>query len=598
MLRLLVVAPGGERLALDEDAFAIERVDAPALASAASTAVDAIVTTGIDHVAALRAAAPAALILARTSLADATRALALGATDYALATDDAAALATRIHGLFARRAAAQAAITDDEHVRALALFPELNPTAVMRLSAAGTVLYANPAALELSRTLGLALAALLPADTARIVREVVASDHAWPVLETKHGARTLSWTFLPIAAQQIVHCYAADITDRLLLEEQLRQSQKLDAIGHLAGGIAHDFNNLLTVVIANTALLQRAQPSEGLRSIAAASDRAAALVRQLLAFSRQQVLELRDLELNLTVVKLLKLLERVVREDIELDLDLAEHPVWARADAGMLDQILMNLVVNARDAMPNGGKIVLSTSVFVLDDEDKRAMPELAPGAYARLRVTDAGTGIAPENLARVFDPFFTTKEPGSGTGLGLATVFGIVKQHAGAIAVTSEVGRGTTFSILIPTARETRYADHVPGEPKPVAPRGGSESILVVEDEAPVRELVEQVLATSGYRVHVMPTGAAAIAALATMPPIDLLLTDMVMPGGVSGRELADRVRAAIPSIKVVYTSGYANAVGGDGLALVAGVNYLPKPFTPVALLACVRACLDGVRR
>ncbi|CAN5694829.1 hypothetical protein BH11MYX3_BH11MYX3_20340 [soil metagenome] len=599
-VRVLVVSPHEGRAGDPAVGVAVEYVESAieGLAHLRAQRFAAIVVEDLEVMLALRAAGHDLPILVRTPAGDdatALRALALGATDFVPVSVTGAELDLRIRGLLARRTDPRA--IDDAQLRALALFPQLNPTAVMRLSATGEILYANPAAFTLAHATGHELVQVLPETTQDIVREVIASDHAWPVLETKHGTRTLSWTFLPIVAMQVVHCYVVDITDRLALEDQLRQSQKMDAIGHLAGGIAHDFNNLLTVIYANTMLLQRRQPSEALRSVAAASERAADLVRQLLAFSRQQVLQTRDVELNRTIVNLVKLLDHIVREDIELRLDLADHPVWARADASMLDQVVMNLVVNARDAMPHGGTLSLSTSVFILDDEDKRAMPELAPGAYARVRVTDTGIGIAPEHLASVFDPFFTTKELGKGTGLGLATVFGIVKQHAGAVAVTSEVGRGSTFSVLLPSARETTFAEEIHGEPIPITPRGGTESILIVEDEDLVRRIVEQVLVTSGYRVCALATGADALDLLATSDQrIDVVLTDMVMPGGVSGRDLAEQLRRTHPSIKVIYMSGYAGASAGVDLPLRAGVDFLQKPFSPAALLACVRASIDSI--
>ena len=389
-----------------------------------------------------------------------------------------------------------------------------------------------------------------------------------------------------------VYVAMVDITERKELEEQLRQAQKMDAVGHLAGGIAHDFNNLLTVIYANTALLQRQQPSESLDSIAKASERAALLVRQLLAFSRRQVLQMREIELNVTVGHLMKILEPLVREDIHIQLHLADTPVWTYADTSMFDQVVMNLVVNARDAMPNGGTLTLSTSVMWMDDDDLRAMPDLAPGAYARLHVRDTGTGIAPENLKHIFDPFFTTKEVGKGTGLGLATVFGIVKQHEGAVAVTSELGAGTTFSVILPAARETARM------PPPDAivldePEGRGESILVVEDEEPVRRLIKQVLEMHGYRVQVVSSGAEALTV--DTDDIDLVLTDIVMPGGVSGGELSKRLSTIKPTLRFVFMSGYAGESAGSGLELRVGENFLAKPFSPAPLLACLRACLDA---
>jgi len=467
----------------------------------------------------------------------------------------------------------------------LALFPQLNPNPVLQLSAHGVIEYANPASNALAKALGVTLVALLPVNTVALITEALATGKASPPLETLYNTRMLSWSFHPIGAQRIVHCYIVDITERLHLEEQLRQSQKMDAIGHLAGGIAHDFNNLLTVIYGNTVVLQRKGASEALDSIAQATERASTLVRQLLAFSRRQVLQMRDLELNSTVVTLVKMLERVVREDVEVRLDLATTRVWTRADAGMLDQVLMNLVVNARDAMPQGGALVLSTAIeWVAEDQ----VPELAPGPYSSLQVRDTGIGISNENILRIFDPFFTTKELGKGTGLGLATTFGIVKQHGGAIAVESEVGKGTTFTVYLPASRESALQAVPPPE---AMPRGGSESILVVEDEEPVRKLVQQVLELHGYDVEVVGTGAEA---LQRGRSFDLVLTDMIMPGGISGRDLATRLRTTKPDLKFVYMSGYTRELAEHSSELREGTNFLQKPFGPTQLLSCVRTCLD----
>ena len=483
----------------------------------------------------------------------------------------------------------------EDRVRSLALFPELNPRAVLRLDAHGAIAYANPAALELAQTLGVPLGQLLPPTTPDIVRDTLATGRRVTDLETRHGARTLQWSFHPVEALQIAHCFAVDITEQLQLEEQLRQSQKMDAIGHLAGGVAHDFNNLLTVITANTSMLQRAGSSRSLDSIAQAADRAAMLVRQLLAFSRQQVLQMRELELNMTIANLAKVLERSLRDDIEVRVELSDQLVWARADGVLLDQVLMNLAVNAQDAMPDGGSLELSTALVWLARDDLFELPSLSPGAYVRLRVRDSGTGIAPEQLSRIFDPFFTTKEPGKGTGLGLATVFGIVRQHGGALTVSSELGAGTTFSLFLPaTAESMQVSARAAALAELSEPRGGPESILVVEDEESVRTLVREVLELNGYRVRAVSSGAEALRE-SPAEGFDLVLTDMIMPGGVSGPDLADRLRTLKPSVKVIYMSGYTGELAGRGLELREGVNFLPKPFGPNPLLACIRACLDA---
>ncbi len=591
VLRVLFVATrGGEELAPD---LRVEHTESARDALLGGIAV--VVVGDLDALRDLRANPASPPVLVRTPDGDdamALRALELGAADFVPVSADARSLALRIRGVLARQT--------EDRAHAVRLFPELSPTPVVRITADGRLAVANTAATELARVFATSIGELLPPDLDDIARDVLSRARPSAVIETQQGTRTLAWTFHPVSLLDAVHGYAVDITEQLLVEEHLRQSQKMDAIGHLAGGIAHDFNNLLTVIGANTALLQRTHPSEGLASIATAADRAAGLVRQLLAFSRQQVLQTRDLEINGTVINLLKMLELVVRQGVEVELDLADHPIWARADANMLDQILMNLVVNARDAMPGGGRLTISTSVLLLDEEDRRAMPDIAPGAYARVRVTDTGEGIPPELLPKVFDPFFTTKEVGKGTGLGLATVFGIVKQHAGAIAVTSEVGRGTTFSLLLPAARETRLIseDALPvfavTEPEPAAA-----SVLVVEDEDDVRVLITTILESEGYRVRALESGAEALAWLAaTTESFDLLLTDMAMPGGVTGRQLAAKMVLARPGVRVLYASGFIDDAMAHEERLEAGVNFLQKPFTPATLLACVRACLTSSPR
>jgi two-component system, cell cycle sensor histidine kinase and response regulator CckA len=584
MSRVVFVATRAEEL--DPE---LQAEHADSVADAHLAGCEVVVVADLAILAELRATESPPPVLVRTSDdAMALRAIELGAADFIPMTAGTHDLALRIRGVQRRQT--------EDRAHALALFPELSPTAVVRISADGRMAFANTAATELARAFAARIEELLPSDMHDIARGVLATARPSSVIETQHGTRTLAWTFHPVALLHAVHGYAVDITEQLLVEEHLRQSQKMDAIGHLASGIAHDFNNLLTVIGANTALLQRTNPAESLTSIATATDRAAGLVRQLLAFSRQQVLQTRDLEINGTVVNLLKMLELVVRQSIEVSLDLADHPIWARADASMLDQVLMNLVVNARDAMPGGGKLTISTSVLVLDEEDRRAMPDLEPGAYARIRVLDTGMGIPPELLPKVFDPFFTTKEVGKGTGLGLATVFGIVKQHAGAIAVTSEIGRGTTFSLLLPAARETVHYVEQPVEIAAAEPERGTESVVVVEDEPAVRSLMKDILEANGYRVRALGSGVEALAWIErSTETFDLLLTDMAMPGGVSGRDLAAHVQSVRPAVRVLYASGFMDDAVIREARLEAGVSFLQKPFTPVTLLACVRACLDA---
>ncbi len=486
----------------------------------------------------------------------------------------------------------------EEEIRKLASFPQLNPNPLLELSASGALSYQNPASYAMARRVGVPdLMQLAPADTSTIVRACLTSGRPLLGVEVRHGNYTLSWSFHPITLHQTVHCYVDDISERLLLEEKLRQSQKMDAIGHLAGGVAHDFNNLLTVISGNAAILRANADDrsvewthEVLDQITRATERAAGLTRQLLTFSRRQVLESRQLDLNEAVTGLAKMLERVLREDVVLSLDLSPQPLVTRADAGMLDQLLMNLAVNARDAMSAGGKLLLATSRKTLIDGDRR-FPDAAAGEYVCLRVTDTGTGIAPKHLSHIFEPFFTTKEPGKGTGLGLSTVFGIVQQHGGAIAVESQLGLGTSFTILLPASRagELPTRDDTSWR----EPRGGDEAILLVEDEDAVRELVQRLLEIRGYSVHVVSSGVEALTAW-RQRRFDLVITDIIMPGGVSGPELVAQLRAGEPKLRVIYMSGYTGDVAGSAVELEEGVNFLQKPFGPKPLLECVRACLD----
>jgi len=327
--------------------------------------------------------------------------------------------------------------------------------------------------------------------------------------------------------------------------------------------------------------------------VRSAAERAAALTRQLLAFSRHQVLQPRKLDLNDAVINLAKMLRRIVGEDIDVQLKLRETPVETRADPGMIDQVLMNLVVNARDAMVNGGRLTIETGVDVLTAEAEGGELPLAPGRYARLSVTDTGTGIAPALLPRIFEPFFTTKEMGKGTGLGLATVFGIVKQHGGSISASSTVGHGASFRILLPIWRETEAA---PGERAPAAaPLGGSETILLVEDEAMVRQLTRMALERAGYTVQEAPSGAAALDVWHEhRATVRLLMTDLIMPGGVSGRDLAARLQAEDADLRVLYTSGYSAEIAGRDPPLVDGENFVQKPYKLRRLLEIVRRRLD----
>ncbi len=389
-----------------------------------------------------------------------------------------------------------------------------------------------------------------------------------------------------------------DITDKLNLESQLRQAQKMESIGQLAGGIAHDFNNILTIVHGHASLLlndPRLSPdvADSAQQISLAAERAANLTRQLLTFSRRQLIQPKMLDLNETVHTLTKMLRRLLREDISLEVQFAHALPLIKADPGMVEQILLNLAVNARDAMPEGGKLTIQTSFVTVDKAYLRQTPEAALGDHVCLMVRDGGCGIPPENLPHLFEPFFTTKDVGKGTGLGLATVYGIVKQHRGWIKVESTVGRGTTFRVFFPSGGRNS-ADRAPNSSAAELPRG-NETILVVEDESAVRNLVRSILEKLGYTVREAAYGKAALEVWDKYAEeIDLLLTDIVMPDGMSGRDLAQRLALQKPELKIVFTSGYGAEIFGKEGVLQEGINFLQKPYHPAKLARIVRDCLD----
>ena len=381
-------------------------------------------------------------------------------------------------------------------------------------------------------------------------------------------------------------------------EEQLLQSQKMEAVGRLAGGVAHDFNNLLTVILAYGDLLLSESPEdaphrEELREMCDAAERAAALTRQLLAFSRKQVLQPQVLDLNQVVHRLEKLLGRVLGEDIQIITRLSAEVHSVSADPVQVDQILVNLAVNARDAMPKGGKLIVETANVVFDDDYVQAHSEVARGPHVMLAVTDTGVGMDAETRAHLFEPFFTTKELGRGTGLGLSTVYGIVRQSGGNIWVYSELGRGTTFKIYLPAHLE---APHVV-EPRPTepAPAHGTETVLVVEDEPKVRGLVVRVLESSGYRVLAAGDADEALKMSEGFEgPIDLLISDVVLPG-TGGPQLANELNRQRPSLRILFTSGYTDKAIAQQGVLAPGALLLEKPIRPKSLLREVKRALGA---
>ena len=381
-------------------------------------------------------------------------------------------------------------------------------------------------------------------------------------------------------------------------EEQLRQSQKMEAIGQLSSGVAHDFNNLLTVIKGHLDLFRlkgQISPTmiNSVNQINHAADRASTLTRQLLMFSRQQVMRQADYNLNGLVANLSKMLRRLLSEKIVIEVNYASRPMIIRADEGMVEQVLLNLAINARDAMADGGSLSISTQPVDFTKASAVRIPEAREGKFVCLQVTDSGSGIPPETLPRIFEPFFTTKEVGKGTGLGLAMVYGIMQQHNGWITVESRLGQGTTFRAYFPRLHTTTLTPFE--EKNEMVLPGGHEGILLVEDEAAVRQIAEAALVSLGYRVFSAVNGKVALQVWDTQKQnIELVMTDLIMPEGIGGAELAALVLADNPLMPVVYMSGYSNDATTEDLHLEEGVNYLSKPFDLTSLAQIVRSMLN----
>jgi two-component system cell cycle sensor histidine kinase/response regulator CckA len=487
-----------------------------------------------------------------------------------------------------------------EAIKSLAAFAELNPNPVLEFSPNGALGYFNEAAASMAKSLGRAHPQeILPPESVAIVQGCLASGQERLRVETSVSTRTLSWSFFPIRQNNVVHCYVRDVTERKQLEAQLRHSQKLESVGRLASGVAHDFNNVLTVVQANATVLRTegglsGPMAEHLQQILRAAERGAKLTSQLLAFSKRNVLQLKRVDLNELITNLSSLLHRTLGEDITYQFAYASDlpPVWA--DSGLLEQVIMNLALNARDAMPKGGQLAIGTSKIDVDQDYVDRHPgEARPGHFVCLSLSDTGCGMDSVTLSRIFEPFFTTKEFGKGTGLGLATVYGIVKQHQGWIDVRSQLGLGTRFRLFLPAAdpAQERRGTKTPrdGELR------GTETILLVEDESPVRWIVKDVLSKYGYHILEASSGVEALALWHQHHrEIALLLTDLVMPIGLTGQELAEKFTAQKPALKVIYISGYSLQAAGKDFAILDGPNFLQKPFDGIKLAAAIRACLD----
>ena len=562
------------------------------------------------------AAIPVVLLSATwADLADCARALEGGADGCLSKPIDLAYLLAHLKALLRARRAEEARHVTESRFRAII---EKSFDAVVLLDADGTLLYASP---SFPRVLGYTPEEWVGRDAFDLVhpedRPEAARLFGALLQEPGRGEGTVhralhrdgSWRWLeargtnllgdPAVRAVVVNFH--DITERKRLEERLRQSQRMEAIGQLAGGVAHEFNNLLTVVNADAdLLLDELRPDDPHRGLAAevkkAGERAAALTRQLLAFGRKQVLAPRVLDLNEVVSQMGRLLLRTIGEDIELVLYLQPGLAPVFADQGQMEQVLLNLAVNAREAMPRGGRLVIRTGNVTLGEGYARTHPEVVAGPYVLLELRDSGCGMSPEVKARIFEPFFTTKGVGKGTGLGLAVVHGVVSQSGGHIEVDSEPGGGTSFKIYLPRAEPSGEPTKAVAE-VPVSPRG-SETVLVVEDEEAVREVNRRILVRGGYAVLEASDGNEALRVAAQhRGPIHLLLTDVVMPG-MGGRQLAEELSALHPAMKVLYVSGYPDdAIVGHGIR-EGEVHFLQKPFSPSALARKVREVLDGPRR
>jgi PAS domain S-box-containing protein len=511
------------------------------------------------------------------------------------------------------RKAAEEALRDSE--RRLKTIFETEPACVKLVSADGRLLEMNPAGLQmidaddLSQVIGQEVVNIVhPADRDRFmeaIRAASAGAHARAEFRivglrgTQRWLETHAVPFDPASAEKgqpsVVLGVTQDVTQRKQLEHELNQLQKLEAVGRLAGGIAHDFNNLLTAILGYCDFAAMQLPPKHpvhseLAQIREAGERAVALTAQLLAFSRHQILRPRVIDVNEIVTGLLKMLPRIIGEHIatSAELDTGLHRV--KADPTQLEQVLLNLALNARDAMPDGGELIIRTANAVLQESPVADDPGFRPGPFVRLSVTDTGTGMDMETEARAFEPFFTTKDVGRGTGLGLPTVYGIVKQSRGYIAVSTEMGRGTTLTIHLPATTEP--IEREPAEPRTEL-RGGRETVLLVEDAEAVRELERRALEASGYRVLVARDGVEAIGiAVQEQGQIDLLVTDVVMPH-LTGLQLAAELTVRWPLIRILYVSGFSErippAAAGDNPP-----RLLKKPFTPARLVDVVRSVLD----
>ena len=441
-----------------------------------------------------------------------------------------------------------------------------------------------------------------PFDTVEVLQLAHALTEKWQLgqaarvrldqLEQMVAARTRE---LQSANEQL----KIEMAERARTQETLRHAQKMEAVGQLAGGIAHDFNNLISIIRGYVQCLalethQSAEVREAIREIDVAAERAAKLTSQLLMFSRKKRMQKQFLNLNELLTQFGAMLRSSLGEHIAVELQTGETPLTIHADPVMIEMVILNLAVNSRDAMPQGGRLLIRSSELEIEAGNCSPNSKSRPGKFACLQIEDSGDGIAPEALPHLFEPFFTTKGVGKGTGLGLASAYGIVEEHAGWIEVTSALGRGTTFRIFLPVCAQTNSAPSNPFPPK-IPGAKGHETILLVEDEPALRRLAVAMLRRQGYQVYEAASGLEALSRWEEHgPEIDLLFTDMVMPGGLSGRDLARQLREKKRDLKIIYTTGYSKDAIGQNFGLIEGLNFLAKPYYPEKVLLTVRRCLD----
>ena len=492
-------------------------------------------------------------------------------------------------------------IKAENETEKLAAFVKENPNAALELAADGTVNYFNVAAEKLTAALGQPHPRqILPESLPEIVHECLVSGRNQTGLLSKMSDHTIAWSFRPLQASGVVHCYGEDITTRLNLEAQLLQSEKMKTFGQFAAGIAHDFNNMLTIIQghAGKLLTDSSLPDEArdaLVQVYAAGDRAARLTRQLLLTSRKNVMQARLLDLREVVGSISKMLERLVGETVALRFQSSLALPFVQADQSMIEQVVMNLASNARDAMPGGGVLTIEISEAFVQPDHVEIHPEAIPGHCVKMDVTDNGCGMDDATRARIFEPFFTTKDVGKGTGLGLATVFNITRQHNGWVEVRSQPGAGSTFTVYLPASTSARPEPVLSGAAEAAIVAGGNESILIVEDEEMLRNLARDILKDCGYRTQEALSGRQAIEIWRQHAgQIDLLLTDMVMPEGVSGIQLAEQLVAENPRLKVIFMSGYTSDEVSPELLRRNNASFIQKPYGHVELARLVRDCLD----